>query len=255
MNTKEKVGLWSIGLVCGLVVLILSQQNPIAQPLEYHQFSDQRILLGMTNFLNVMSNLVFLGVGGYALFLLKYNKLKILTENTLSYQIFFSGVALVALGSAYYHYQPNNQTLVWDRLPMTIAFMALISVIITEFVSSKLAKMSLFPLIIMGFLSVIYWYVTELNGQGDLRLYVLVQFLPMIGIPLVLLTFRHKFEQIHGYWWLLACYLLAKFFENFDAQVQDFLQGISGHSIKHLVAALGVYLLLRHYKTRELSRE
>ena len=39
---------------------------------------------------------------------------------------------MVAIGSSYYHWKPSNSRLVWDRLPMTVGFMSLVAVVISE---------------------------------------------------------------------------------------------------------------------------
>ncbi len=113
-----------------------------------------------------------------------------------------------------------------------------------------MGKALLYPLLIVGIASVFYWEHTEIKGAGDLRLYALVQFLPMLIIPVILLLFRPRFTLVSGYWWLLLAYLLAKVFEHFDAQIFSALSFISGHSIKHIAAAIGVYLLLFSYEKR-----
>jgi len=81
-------------------------------------------------------------------------------------------------------------------------------------------------------------------------LYVLVQFLPLLLIPLILVLFTPKFTHTRGYWILLCAYVFAKFFEYFDGVVLNNLTILSGHSIKHLVAALGIYFLLNAYNNR-----
>jgi len=136
---------------------------------------------------------------------------------------------------------------------MTIAFMALFAIIIGEFISSELGRKILWPLIILGGVSVIYWYITETNGNGDLKPYILIQFLPMLLIPIILGFFPSAFTHIQGYWLLLGAYLLAKIFESYDESVYNLFHFISGHSMKHIVAAFGVWLLLRAYKKRKLS--
>jgi len=166
--------------------------------------------------------------------------------------MFFLGVSLVAFGSGYYHLSPNNESLLWDRLPMTLAFMALFSIIIAEFTSSRLGNFSLWPLVFFGAFSVLYWHSTESGGEGDLRFYILVQFLPLLVIPLILLFFKSGFTGVSGYWYLLVAYVAGKAFEYFDGVVYNMLIILSGHSIKHLVAALGVALLLRAYNNRKL---
>ena len=234
------------------VTFILS---PIAQDLEYHSFMDQRRVLGIPNFWNVTSNLPFFLVGLWGLHsLLLSNRIKLVEEMKIAYILFFSGVLLVAFGSGYYHLWPNNTTLVWDRLPMAIAFMALFTLVIGEFISSRLGKLTLWPLIIFGIFSVVYWYITEINGQGDLRLYILVQFLPILLIPTILLCFKSHFTHTNGYWLLLSAYAIAKIFEHFDETTSDVLFSLSGHSLKHTIAALGIYFLLKSFHERRSSK-
>ena len=201
--------------------------------------------------LNVLSNLPFILVGLLGLHrLTRINSLNIVSENKLAYMALFFGTTLVTFGSGYYHLWPDNQTLVWDRLPMTIAFMGLFSIVISEYISTRLGKILLIPLLALGLLSVFYWHLTEANGQGDLRFYAFVQFFPILAIPIILLTFKSSFSQTSGYWWLLVAYIAAKVFEHFDTEIHSLLVVVSGHSIKHVAAAIGVYILLRSYESR-----
>ena len=178
------------------------------------------------------------------------NDLIILDEIKSAYILLFLGVVLVSFGSGYYHLRPNNLTLVWDRIPMTIAFMALFSIIICEFISIRVGKALLIPLVLAGIASVTYWHYTEIRGQGDLRFYGIVQFMPVLVIPLILIGFRARFSNVAAYWGLILAYIAAKLFEHFDDQVFYLLGYISGHSIKHIVAALGLYILLTSYRSR-----
>lgn len=251
---KEKIGVTAIILISILGITGVFLLDPIAQDLQYHLFKDQRTVAGVPNFWNVISNLPFLVVGVMGLYsVIRSQNAKIISDIKAAYILLFVGVFLVAFGSGYYHLWPSNETLVWDRLPMTIAFMALISMIIAEFVSIRLGKLSFWPLIIFGVFSVVYWHVTEINGEGDLRLYALVQFLPMMVIPLILLFFKSAFTKTRGYWLLLCAYILAKAFEHYDEAIYNFIPFLSGHSIKHLIAAMGVLILLESYKSREAS--
>ncbi len=109
------------------------------------------------------------------------------------------------------------------------------------------------PLLIAGVLSIAYWHYSELMGAGDLRFYGLVQFLPMLLIPIILLMFDAKFTRDHALWWFLGCYLIAKGFEAVDEQIFDFLTLISGHSLKHLVASIGCLIYLRYLQFRSLT--
>jgi hypothetical protein len=230
--------------------------DPIAQDLAYHQFKDQRTVFTIPNFWNVISNLPFFLIGTSGLYsIFQTRRMRVIPELKIAYSLFFFGVLLVAFGSAYYHLSPDNETLVWDRLPMTFAFMALLSIIIGEFISTRIGKLALWPLVIFGVFSIFYWHTTESNGEGDLRLYLLVQFLPTLLIPLILLFFNSKFTHIRGYWYLWYAYVVAKVFEYFDAVVQNNILLLSGHSLKHLVAALGIFFLLKAYNKKKMGSE
>ena len=214
---------------------------PIAQDPAYHDFADHRGLLGIPNFLNVTTNLAFLAVGiaGIALCARRQR-----IGARWAWLTCFTGVTLVCLGSGYYHMNPNNGTLVWDRLPMSIGFMALSVAVLSEHVNPRLEKYLLAPAIIFGIASVIYWHYTD-----DLRLYVLVQFLPLVTLPAILLLFKSPYTHRGLLLIALAIYIASKLAEHFDATVLA-VSGeiISGHSLKHLLASLSllvVYWMLR----------
>ena len=249
---KEKIGLILILVISAISGILVLLHDPIAQDPSYHFFHDQRMFFGIPNFFNVTTNIPFLFVGILGLqWLMKSTNEKYKQEISFSYSTLFIGVSFVAIGSGYYHLWPSNETLVWDRLPMTIVFMALFAIIIGEFISVRFGKPLLFTLLIFGFISVVYWHYTESQNNGDLRLYVLVQFLPLLLIPIILLLFNPSFTLPIGYWLLLGAYLLAKVLEEYDSEVFNILPLLSGHSLKHLAAAFGVFLLIKSYINRE----
>lgn len=247
----EKAGAGLIALITVGVLAALSVHGPIPQSTGYHAFADNRAMWSVPNFLEVFSNSFFVLVGLLGVYELSAKgALKIVDENRAAYKMFFAGVALVGLGSGYYHLAPTNATLVWDRIPMTVAFMALFSVIVSEFVSIRSGVKVLVPLVAAGVLSVLYWFWTEAAGRGDLRPYILVQFLPLIVTPVILVCFPSKFTKVSGYWWLLAAYAVAKLFEHFDQEIFGLLGFVSGHTLKHVASAMGVYILLVSYSRR-----
>jgi len=235
-NRSNRTGFILITLVCAIALPGMFFIEPIAQNTQYHQFSDQQLLFGIPNFWNVVSNIGFVLVGILGVYLLAIKKSAcILQQVRQFYVVLFLGVTLVGLGSAYYHIRPDNMTLVWDRLPMTVSFMAFFSIVIAEFISVKLGRVFFVPLLLAGFASIGFWFYGELNGTGDLRPYVLVQFLPIILTPVILIFFHSSFDKTAANWWLLLSYIIAKLFEYFDAEVFEILGFISGHSLKHLV--------------------
>ena len=197
----------------------------------------------MVNALNVLSNLPFVVVGAWGLvFVLRHKAF--VGELSTAYAAFFLGIFLTGFGSGYYHLAPANGTLVWDRLPMTIGFAGLFSVVIGEFVSRRLARRLLLPLLVVGAGSVAYWTITEGRGAGDLRPYAVAQFLPMLLTPFIL-AFRGRGLRTARYFWaVILFYVLAKIAEFYDAEVFSTLRIISGHSLKHLLAALSPVALL-----------
>lgn len=248
MPTDNRLKMMLVLIVVAIIAIF--SIDPIAQDPTYHNFADQRRIFNIANFFNVLSNLPFviIGVMGMRLVALRQATGE-LAELQPMYLTFFIGVFLTGFGSAYYHYQPGNQTLLWDRLPMTIAFMALFTAIIGEYISTQLAGKLFAPLLILGAASVIYWYVTELGGHGDLRVYVLVQFLPVVLIPLILWLFDSKLNNEKYIWGIIGAYAASKLMELFDVQLYSALGLLSGHSLKHLSAAFGT--LIFYWALRE----
>ncbi len=234
-----------------LCVLVMFSLSPIPQDPGYHDFADQRALSGIANFWNVISNLPFIIVSYIALTqLLKPGALSYPARLYPCYLIFFISIGTVGLGSAYYHLQPDNETLFWDRLPMTVGFMAFAAIITGEYISEKIASDVLYPFILAGTASVVYWYFTEQAGHGDLRPYGFIQFAPMLIIPVIMIMFPARYTQSKYLWAMMAAYLIAKVFEFFDIPLYNVLS-ISGHTIKHLLAATGPYLFLLALKKRQ----
>jgi hypothetical protein len=225
------------------MMLAVAAQPVIHQPLAYHRFADTRTLFAVPNFWNVVSNLPFLLVGVAGLAWIARHIGKVNRALRPAWLVLFAGVCLVGLGSSWYHLHPDNASLVWDRLPMTLAFMALFAIVLGEHVDMRLVRLLLWPLLLAGLVSVLYW-----RASDDLRPYALVQFLPVLLIPLVLLVYPKRGSG--PVWLALGCYVLAKLLEAFDPQVYVALgRAISGHSLKHVAAAMGMWALLAGLKS------
>ncbi len=239
------IGLAVVGLI-GLLLL-----DPIPQDPSYHLFADTRTLLGIPNFNDVFSNVGFAIVGVLGVQAVMGTRgLLIFSQRPEArpYIVFFIGVGLVSLGSAYYHWAPSNERLLWDRLPMSIAFMAFISAIVADRIDNHAGNTWLLPvLVVLGFLSVIYWHWTESMGRGDLRFYGLVQFYPMVAMPLAIGLFpEHRYTAGRYILWVLGWYAICKVFEHFDGEVFALLgYTVSGHTLKHYTAAIATYVVLR----------
>jgi len=238
--------------IAALSIIAVFSMDPIAQDPAYHHFADRRGMINIPNFYNVLSSLPFVIIGIMGMRLVALGRASGgLVELQAVYMTFFAGVFLTGFGSVYYHYHPDNQTLLWDRLPMTIAFMALFSAIVGENISSQLALKLFIPLLLSGIASAIYWYISELNGHGDLRAYVLVQLLPILLIPLILWLFNSRLNGNKYIWGIIIAYALSKITEFFDARIYSTLDVISGHTVKHLLAAFATFIFYRALQNRE----
>jgi hypothetical protein len=210
--------------------------DPIRQDVGYHAFADARAVVGIANFFDVVSNLPFLLVA-----LAGLRSCARLEPGPIrnAWTVMFVGVGLVSFGSAHYHLEPTNGTLVWDRAPMTVAFMGALVALLGEHAGTRLARLLLAPALAAGLASVAYWHWT-----GDLRPYLWVQLAPLLAIPAVVLLFEARYTHRRYLLWAASLYAVSKLLEHFDAAIFDGTGGlVSGHTLKHLLAAAGGYVL------------
>jgi hypothetical protein len=221
-------------MVASLAGLLLLP--PIPQDQSYHNFADQRTLLGAPNFWNVVSNLPFIAVGAVGLWQFRRDPAIV---------VIFLGIFLTGFGSAYYHWNPSDGTLIWDRLPITLGFMAILTVVIEERVSARAGAVLLWPLLAIGVFSLLLWRWTD-----DLRLYAWVQFFPFLALLLLLLLYPPKYTG--AFYWIIAAgiYAFAKALEFYDRAVHSAGSILSGHTLKHLAAAAACFAVLRYFQTR-----
>ncbi|MGP0630370.1 ceramidase domain-containing protein [Nitrospina sp. 32_T5] len=253
MSHKTRVGILLAMTV--LSVLAVFSFPPVGQDPDYHSFADTYSLLGIPNFGNVVSNLAFVVVGLMGLTVLRKVSQRpgsfYLPQEKWMFFIAFVGTILIGFGSMYYHWSPGDSTLLWDRLPMTVVFMSVFAGVLADRMGPRVGLAALGPLVFVGLASVLYWDHTETLGQGDLRLYVLVQFLPMILIPLLFLLFPPRYGGSVAFVKILAWYVVAKFFEHFDVWIYSGTAGImSGHTMKHLLAGAALFFLIPYLQER-----
>lgn len=225
----------------------------IPQSETYHLFADRRAFLGIPNFLNVVSNLLFLFVGLAGVRSILRGKSGALAHaaERWAYLIFFVTVALTAFGSSWYHLHPDDHTLVWDRLPIAMGFMALLDALVAERLSTKAGLWLLAPLLLFGAGGVIYWAATQSRGHGDLRFYALAQFGGLLALVLLITLFPARYTRAADFAVSLLLYGVAKGFEALDAPAFRVLRVVSGHTLKHLFAALSAYWILRMLRLRQ----
>lgn len=243
------------GLLLAALALTLP---PIAQPLTYHDFADQRACPGLPTFLpnclDTVSNALFLlaGLAGlHFLFSPAGRRAFVEAREAWPYALFFAASLLVGLGSGHYHMAPDNDRLLWDRAAMALAFMAWLGAILGERVGFGIGLRLLPLLVFAGLGSVFYWGWSEAHGAGDLRPYLLMQAYPMLLIPLLLGLYPPRYSGGRDILAVIGLYQLALLCDLSDRLVFDLSGGlVSGHTLKHVIAALAVYWVARYLRRR-----
>jgi len=254
---RHQTGLWLLAFISVFAIVALAFTPRIPLGAGYHDFADKRTILAIPNCLDVLSNCLFLIVGlwGVSWLLGASSKFSfILQKERIPYLVFFLGVVLTGLGSAWYHLDPGNSRLPWDLLPMTLSFMSMMVAVIIERVSIKLGFCLYIPLLLLGIASVVYWHFTEMQGRGDYRFYLFVQFFPPILLALIVLFFPPRYTAANYLVVAFLFFVAAKLFEALDKRIYSAAGVISGHALKHLTAGVACYWILRMLQCRTAIR-
>jgi hypothetical protein len=236
----------------GLLLLILAcVLPPFAQPQGYHDFADKRGWLGIPNYGDVASNVMFFVAGLAGLFAMRKPAIQAMESGPRhAYALMFAGLIITAFGSGYYHWAPSDERLVWDRLPMTIVFMPLLAATYAE----RLRWRSDLPLIVLTLLgvgSVVYW-----KFSGNLLPYLIAQGGAILLILLALALLPTPWTERRMLFPALFCYAVAFVCEKLDGQIFRWTRDvISGHTIKHLAAAMAFFFILRMLQRQQLKTE
>jgi predicted membrane channel-forming protein YqfA (hemolysin III family) len=233
-------------------VLTLVLHGPLAQPAHYNDFADQTVLLGIPHAADVLSNIGFAIVAAWGWLRLYPNRThEALGRGWYGYRLFLIGLFLTALGSTYYHLAPDNQRLVWDRLPIALACAGLLAGVRAETRPGARASRYAIIVTLLALASVAWWHFTDQPQRpGDLGPYLLVQLSPLVLIP--------AWQAIHAapradrvaFGVAIALYVLAKLAELEDGQILATLGWMSGHTLKHLLATLGAGVLVARLSSR-----
>jgi len=211
---------------------------PLPQDPAYHAFADGRAVGPVANAANVLSNVVFLIAGVLGL---RHAVRHAVLPARPAWIVAFAGIALVSVGSAWYHRAPGDATLLWDRLPMTIGFMGLLAAVLAIPFGERIARLALWPAVVIGVGSVVAWRLT-----GDLRPYVWVQFTPLLLIAAILVLCPLPTPHRRALLSALVLYGVAKGCELADARLFVATAGVvSGHTLKHLAAGAACGALVR----------
>ncbi len=250
MKTRHTL-LVGLSLVALALALFLP---PMPQPLAYHDFADKREAYGIENFLDVVSNLAFTlaGLAGLVAVLRRRTCFEQPAERW-PYLVFALGVLLTGAGSCYYHLEPNNETLFWDRLPMTISFMSLISAQIVDRVDVRAGLVALVPMLLVGALTAVYWIVTERQGRGNVIPYGVLQVWAVVVLLKLVVFHPSRYTHGHLIYAVFAGYVLAKGFEHFDREIFELTGVVSGHTLKHVAAGIAGLPVVWMLWKRELA--
>lgn len=226
---------------------VLVWHGPIAQLSNYHAFADQLVLGGIPHAMDVLSNLAFVVAGLFGLFIALSNSPH--AERGMSYWAYVSfsvWIFATSFGSAFYHWAPDDQRLFWDRLPIALACASLLAAVRADLVSGMTQRTALFELSLLigcAIFSVVWWQQT-----ADLRWYLLLQILALLLIPIWQAVYAAPFEERRLFGIAITLYVLAKLCETFDFAILSYSHYISGHSLKHLLAALAAFCIAKSWK-------
>ncbi len=243
---------WTLGLSLTVAAAVALFVPPVAQWPEYHDFADRRAWLGVPNFADVASNLAFSLVGLLGVIRLAGTRAPLFLDprERVPWSVFFLGLVLLGPASAWYHLAPDNAGLMVDRLAMSVVFMAWLAIHLGERLGPRLGLMTLPWLQALGAAAVLYWYASELAGRGDLRAWGYVQFWPVLLILLLVWRTPPRYSRSADVPVVFAFYAAALLAEWLDRAILEWTGLVSGHTLKHGLAALGAYWAYRWLRLR-----
>ena len=220
---------------CAVLLLAALLGPHLAQPGHAHAFADQRTLWGIPCALDVLSNLPFAIAGLLGFAGLRHAALPRVQRHCA--QVFFAGLLLTAAGSSFYHWAPDDLGLAIDRTTMSVAFAGLLGLLAEGLAGERAGRATLLALLAAAPLAVATWFFT-----GNVLPWALVQF---GGVPVLLLAafVEPQTGALQVRWtWVLLAYAVAKLFEiNDHAVYAATSELLSGHTLKHVVAALAAW--------------
>ena len=219
----------------------------VPQADHYHDFADQRPLLGLVNAADVLSNLPFLLLGVWGLLATCKTPAETLRSQggTPWLLLVFGGLVLTALGSSYYHLLPGDVRVFWDRMGMVPVFAGVLGLALQSLLNTRSAWLSALCVLLGGPLALWIWLQT-----GQLLPWAVLQGAGMVLLVVLAVWQQRSPPAAQLIRWPLAAivawYALAKLFELGDAAVwAGSGHLVAGHALKHLAAALAVLPLLR----------
>ena len=255
MAPERTARVWGMGLLPLAALVAVVVLPPMPEPQVFRELADDRTIFGVDNFLNVASNIPFLLIGLWGLYFVWRDAPR---QGTFAdpiekwpYVLCFLAVALISVGSAYYHLAPDDDArLMWDRLPISLGFMALLSAVVAERISLKAGLRLLAPLLLIGVGSVVYWRWSQLRGAENILPYAAVQYGSVVAVFFIALLFPSRYTRGNDLFGVVAIYAAAKVAEVLDSEIYALGEVVSGHTLKHIISAIAVWWLLRMLQLR-----
>ncbi|XP_020593472.1 uncharacterized protein LOC110033745 isoform X1 [Phalaenopsis equestris] len=239
LQWENRLHLCCVATLIGLILLVATPTIPHSPT--QHIFADMRNFLGVPNTLNVLTTYpyLFFGVPGLV-FCLSGSCFGISLKGELwGWVLFYAGTAAAAFGSAYYHLKPDDDRIIWERLPMMISTISLLSNLVIERLDERVGISCLISLLMLVFVS-----ATIERTFDDLRLCIIFHFIPCIAIPVLVFLFPPKYTHSTYWFWATGFYLLSRFESVADMKVYSIDRYIiSGHSLEHLCLAMVAFIL------------
>jgi hypothetical protein len=165
---------------------------------------------------------------------------------TPGFSLLLLALVLTAAGSAYYHLAPDDTRLVWDRVPIALACAGLLGGVRGQ-LAPRIGPLRLTSaLALLAVASVLWWHLTDAGGEGDLGPYLLLQVSPLFLVPLWQLIYRAPRADRVAFAVAIALYVAAKVAEIYDRPLYAALHGLSGHTLKHLLATAAAGIIVLH---------
>ncbi|OOG45100.1 hypothetical protein [Polaromonas sp. A23] len=247
-------------LLVVLLFALLALTGPVVlQPANYHDFADQHAWGVLPHAMDVLSNLPFAlwGLAGAGALVQAYRLREVdRTAGGLA-ALFFAGLLVTTAVSAMYHWQPDNEGLVWDRTGMVLAFAGLLGLAAWQRVSSRAAWALAAIVLVLGPVSVQVWSMSgNLLPWGVLQFGGMALIVGLACLPTLSLEAGRIHRGLPIRWSLvIALYALAKVLELGDHLVFEWTgHFISGHSLKHIVASCAAWPVVAALKDVVKSR-
>jgi hypothetical protein len=233
MTRRETV----LAITAALLGAIAMLGPHVGEPPGYQQFADQRMGLGIAHAADVLSNIGFLvagAIGAWSLWRVPARALGNMERAMAA--LFFAGLVTTALCSAWYHLQPDASNLVIDRTGMAIAFAGLLGLCAATHVSGR-AGAAAGPALLLAAAAAI-----RASAAGELLPWAVLQFGGMAMVCAAAFTRPVPFALRVNWLAVVAIYAVAKLAEMNDAAVFELANHlVSGHTLKHLVAAIAAW--------------